>query len=160
MFEKVAQSNARYNAMDRVVVVVHTVKIPVGFGRTAQRSKGRTVFNLVHLKRSVIEFKAENNCLAHALIVAIARLEKDPNYQSYRKGNKICPVVVRLLEATDMDLTNRGGIPELIRFQEHFGDNKIVVYDCLHCDNIIFEGQTWSSKRINLLLMTSTDNIM
>ena len=28
MFEKVAQSNARFNAMDRLVVVVHTVKMP------------------------------------------------------------------------------------------------------------------------------------
>ena len=51
MFEKVAQSNARFNAMDRLIVVVHTVKMPVGFGRTAQRSKGRTVANLAHLKK-------------------------------------------------------------------------------------------------------------
>jgi len=80
MFEKVAKSNDRFNAMDRLIVVVHTVKMPVCFGSTAQRSKGRTVANLAHLKRSVIEVKAENKCLAHALIVAIARLEKDPNY--------------------------------------------------------------------------------
>ena len=80
--------------------------MPVGFGSTAQRSKGRTVANLAHLKRSVIEVKAENNCLAHALIVAIARLEKDPNYQTYRKRNKIRSVVARLLEATGIDLTN------------------------------------------------------
>jgi len=137
--------------MDRLVVVVHTVKMPVGFGRTAQRSKGRTVANLAHLKRSVIEVKAENNSLVHALIVAMARLEKEPNYQSYRKGNKIRPVVARLLEVTDIDLPNGGGIPEHIRFQEHFGDYKIVVYDGLYCDNIIFEGQMGSSKRINLL---------
>ena len=97
MFEKVAQSNARFNAMDRLIVVVHTVKMPVSFGRTAQGSKGRIVANLAHLKRSVIEVKEENNCLAHALIVAIARLEKDPNYQSYRKGNEIRPVVAPLL---------------------------------------------------------------
>jgi len=137
--------------MDRLIVVVHTVKMPVGFVRTAQRIKGRTVANLAHPKRSVIEVKAENNCLAHALIVGIARLEKDPNYQSYRKGNKIRPVVARLLEATGIHLTNGGRIPELVRFQEPFGDYKIVVYDDLHCDNIIFQGQTGSAKRINLL---------
>ena len=72
------------------------------------------------------------------LIVAIARLEKDPNYQSYRKESKIRPVVARLLEATGIDPTDGGGIPELVRFQEHFGDYKIVVYDGLRCDNIIF----------------------
>ena len=78
MFEKVAKSNDRFNAMDRPIVVLHTVKMPVGSGSTAQRNKGRTVANLAHLKRSVIEVRAENNCLAHALIVAIARLEKTP----------------------------------------------------------------------------------
>ena len=46
MFEKVAQSNARFNAIGRLIVVVHTDKMPKGFGRTAQRSKGRTVANL------------------------------------------------------------------------------------------------------------------
>jgi hypothetical protein len=50
MFEIVAESNARFNAMDRLIVVVHTVKMPVGFGRTAQGSKERTVSNLAHLK--------------------------------------------------------------------------------------------------------------
>ena len=139
MFEKVAQSNARFNAKDRLFFVVHTGKMPVGFGHTALRSKGRTLANLAHLKRSVIEVKAENNCLAHALIVAIARLEKYPNYQSYRKGKKIHPVVACLLEATVIDLTNGGGIPELIRFQKNFGYYKIVVYEGLHCDNIIFQ---------------------
>ena len=65
-----------------------------------------------------------------------------------------------LLEATGIVLTNGGEIPELVRFQEQFGDYKIVVYDDLHCDNIIFEGQTESSKRINLLLVTLVVTIM
>jgi len=59
--------------------------------------------------------------------------------------------VARLLEAAGIDLTNGGGIPELIKFQKQFDDYKIVVYDGLHSDNIIFQGQTGSSKRINLL---------
>ena len=32
VFNKVAESNARYNALDKLVVVVHSVKMPVGFG--------------------------------------------------------------------------------------------------------------------------------
>ena len=59
--------------------------------------------------------------------------------------------MARLLEAAGIDLTNGGGIPELIKFQKQFDDYKIVVYDGLHSDNIIFQGQTGSSKRINLL---------
>jgi len=36
VFSKVAQSNARYNAMDRLIVVVNSVRMPVGFGRKCQ----------------------------------------------------------------------------------------------------------------------------
>ena len=102
--------------MDRLVVVIHSVRMPVGFGRTALRNKGRPVANMAHLKSSIIEVKAENSCLAHALIIAIARMNKEPIYQLYRKGNKIRPVVASLLEATGIDLTNGGGIPVPIRF--------------------------------------------
>ena len=88
VFEKVARSNTRFNAMDRLVFVSHSVRMPVGFGRTALRTKGRQLANMAHLKLSIIEVKAENNCLANALIIAIARMNKDPNSQSYRKGYK------------------------------------------------------------------------
>ena len=65
MFEKVAQSNTRFNAMDTLVVIFHSVRMPVGFNGTALRTKGRQLANMAHLKRNIIEFKAENNCLAH-----------------------------------------------------------------------------------------------
>jgi hypothetical protein len=38
VFEKVAQSNARFNALDKLVVVVHSIKLPVEFGRV--KTKG------------------------------------------------------------------------------------------------------------------------
>jgi len=44
VFNKVAQSNARYNALDKLVVVVHSVKMPVGFGRKSVKSKGNGTF--------------------------------------------------------------------------------------------------------------------
>jgi len=129
----------------------HSFRIPVCFGRTALRTKGRSLANMAHLKSSIIEIRAEHNCLAHALITAIAKMNKVSNYQTYRKGNKIRPVVASLLEATCLDLTNGAGIPEIIRFQEHFHEYKIVVYDCLQCDSILFERQVESPERINLL---------
>jgi hypothetical protein len=87
VFSKVAQSNSRYNALDRLIVVIHTVKMPVGFG--GKKSKGRPLAEIVHVKHGIIEVKADENCLAHVLIIAIARLTKDPNYKSYRRGCKI-----------------------------------------------------------------------
>jgi hypothetical protein len=70
VFEKVAQSNARFNALDKLIMVVHSVKMPVAHGRV--KTKGRQLSDMAHLKKSITEVKAEQNCLAHALIIAIA----------------------------------------------------------------------------------------
>jgi hypothetical protein len=106
---------------------------------------------MAHLKRSVIEVKAEDNCLAHALVIAIAKATNDRNYKAYREGRKIRPVVQNLLAMTGIDLTRGAGIPEIERFQEHFGEYKIVVYEGLNCDDIMYEGRVESPTRINLL---------
>jgi hypothetical protein len=52
VFEKVAQSNARFDASDTLVVTVHSVKLPVGYGKLAMKSKGRPLSVLAHLKYS------------------------------------------------------------------------------------------------------------
>ena len=49
VFEKVAQSNARFNALDKLVISVHSVKMPTGHGRIA--TKGRPLESMVHLKK-------------------------------------------------------------------------------------------------------------
>ena len=107
VFDKVSQSNSRFNASDTLTVVAHSVKMPIGFG--VIKHKGITFANMVHLKRSIIEVSAEENCLAHALIIAIARLNNDPNYSSYWRGNKIRPLVKELLDASVIDLKNGAG---------------------------------------------------
>ena len=38
VFENVSQSNSRFNALDTLVVNVHSVRIPVGFGKHAIKS--------------------------------------------------------------------------------------------------------------------------
>jgi hypothetical protein len=39
VFEKVSQSNFRFNALDTLTIEVHSVKMPVGFGRKVLRRK-------------------------------------------------------------------------------------------------------------------------
>jgi len=151
VFEKVSQSNSRFNALDTLFVTAHSVKMSVGFGRCALKSKGRSLSVMAHLKQSIVEVKAEENCLPHALIIAISRLEKDRNYNSYGRYYKIRPAVQKLLKMTGIDLSNGAGIPEIVRFQEHFREYKIVVYQGLSCEDVMFEGQVGSVKRINLL---------
>jgi len=63
VFSKVAQSNARYNAMDRLIFVIHSVKMSVGFGKNAVKSMGRPVSEMAHVKHSIIKVKAATNCL-------------------------------------------------------------------------------------------------
>ena len=89
--------------------------------------------------------------MAHALIIAISRINKDPKYESYCKGYRIRPEVQKLLATTGNNLDRGGGIAELVRFQEHFHEYKIVVYQGQSCDSIMFEGRVQSPKRINLL---------
>jgi len=95
--------------------------------------------------------KAESNCLAHALVNAKAKVDGDPNYNSYRLGRRIGPVVDRLIQTTGIDLSCGGGVPELMRFQDHFKQYRIVVFGGLNCEDIYFDGQGESEKRINLL---------
>jgi hypothetical protein len=105
---------------------------------------------MVHLKRSIVEVRAEENCLAHALVTAMARVTNDPNYQSYRKGRKkILPKDRDILQALGLELS-RGGIPELHAFQRYLSQYRIVVYSGLKCE-IVLDGQVTSPLRINLL---------
>jgi hypothetical protein len=150
VFENMSQSNSRFNALDKLVIEVHSVKMPVGFGRVAIKSKGRPLSVMVHLKGSIVEVKAEKNCLANALITDIAKLTNDSNYKAYRQERMILPVVQQLLETTGINLDNGAGIPELTRFRKHFNDYRIVVYEGLTCDQIMFDGRTDSPKRIHL----------
>ena len=105
---------------------------------------------MVYLKKSIVEVMTEENCLAHALVIAIAKVKNDPNYKVYRQGRKILPEVHELLQASGVDLSRGGGIPELQAFQRHLSHNRIIVYSGLRCD-IMFDGQVTTSQRINLL---------
>jgi len=85
VFEQVSQSNSRFNALDTLVVTVHPVKIPIGFGKHAIKCRGRPLSVMAHLKRSIVEVKTEQKCLAHILVTAIPKGDKDPNYDDFRK---------------------------------------------------------------------------
>jgi len=121
VFEKVSQSTSRFNALDTFVVKVHSVKKPIGYGKHAINSMGRSLSVMSHLKSSIVEVKAEENCLAHALLIAIARVDNDGNYTAYRKGRKIRPVLQALIKETRIDLTSGGGSPNLTDSKNIFG---------------------------------------
>jgi len=57
-------------------------------------------------------------CLAHALIIDMARVNGDPKYASYRDGYGLHKPVEELLKTSGVDLSNCGGFKELQQFQE------------------------------------------
>ena len=81
MFDKVSQSNARFKGTDTLIVTVHSVTMPVGFGGDGMKRKVRPLATMAHLKRSIVEVRPEENRLAHSLVIAIARLNNDRDYK-------------------------------------------------------------------------------
>jgi hypothetical protein len=68
---------------DRIEVHLDHVRVPAGNGRMAEMTKGRSFNVLIAIKKSIVTVKA-TLCLAHALIIAIAKVNNDPKYASYR----------------------------------------------------------------------------
>jgi len=95
--------------------------MPVDFGRVALKIRGRSLSVVAHLKRSIGVVKAEENFVAHALVIAIAMVDNDTNYKAYLQGRKIRSVLETLLQGTDIDLTNGGGSPKLTVSKNIFG---------------------------------------
>jgi hypothetical protein len=81
---RVIQCNARFGLADRLEVHLDHVRMPAGNGGV--KTKGRSLDVMSAIKKSIVRVKAAINCLAYALIIAMARLNGDPKYQSYRDG--------------------------------------------------------------------------
>jgi hypothetical protein len=79
LFEKVVQSNSRFNALDPQSITLHYVKMPIGFGKKLLKTKGNPLEEMAHLESSIVTVNALQNCLAYALIIANAHVDKNPN---------------------------------------------------------------------------------
>ena len=79
--ERVIQSNRDFRLNDTVTVDIIHVEAPQGSGRSK-----RTTLNIseyLRKKGSVITINNNDNlCLARALVVAVAKIEKDPKYKT------------------------------------------------------------------------------
>ena len=72
-------------------------------------------------------------------------------YKSYSNGYGLKNPVEDLLKASGVDLSNGGGLNELEQFQDFLSDYKIVVFDGLSPDRVIFSGNSHSAKILYLL---------
>jgi hypothetical protein len=124
--------------------------MPTGNGKRAEKTKGRSLDVLSAAKMSTVAVKAALLCLAHALIIAMARVNGDPKYNSYRDRYQLGKPVEELLKASGVYLSNGGGLEELQQFQECLSDYRIV-YDGMSHDTLIFSGNSLSDKKLYFL---------
>ena len=125
--EKVVQSNEDFRLNDTVTIDLIHVEMPRGSGR-----RKRTTLNIRdHLKKkqSVILINNKDDlCLARALAVSIARIEKDSRYK--RMLDSLCTVqrerAFDLHEAANVPL-GPCGLNEVDLFQQYLVNYQIIV---------------------------------
>jgi len=113
---KVIKSKARFALTDRLEVNLDHVRMPAGNGRVT--TKGRSLDLLSAIKKSIVTVKTTFLCLAHALIIAMAKVNDDSKYDSYKHRKGLKEPVEKLLKASGVDLSNGGGFKELQQFQQ------------------------------------------
>ena len=86
--------------------------------------------DLLSAIKKTIVVKATFLCLAHALIIAMARVNNDQKYVSYRHGWCLKEPVEELLNASGVDLSNGGGgLKNFNSFNSTFRTTKLL-FDC------------------------------
>ena len=145
----VVQSNARFGLADRIEIHLDHIRMPAGNGGV--KTKGRSLDDMSAIKKSIVSVKAAFNCLAYSLIIAMARLNGVPKYQSYRHGKCLKQPADYLMKASGVDLSNGGGFHENQQFQEHLSDYRIIMYHGLNTGRVMFSGNSLSAKKLLLL---------
>ena len=98
--------------------------------------------------------------LAHALMIAMARVNGDPKYKSYRDGYSLKHPFQDLLSASSVDLTNGGEFKELEQFQNYLSDYKIVVYDGLSPDRVLSVEIPFRTRNCTLYMILDTTIVL
>ena len=96
VLSKVIQSNARFGLTDRLEVYLDHVKIPVGNGKLAEKTTGRSLDVPSGIKQSIVSVNSAYLCLTHALIIVIAQVNVDPKHALYRLGKCIKNMLIFL----------------------------------------------------------------
>ena len=139
--EKVVQSNEEFRLNTTVNIDVIRVEMPHGSGRS-----NRTILNIrdyLKKKGSVITITNKDDlCLARALVVSIARIEKDPRYVRIIKPESAAQRerAFDLHEAANVPL-GACGLKEVGLFQDYLVNYQIIVVSGDQDNAIIYPPQ-------------------
>ena len=127
--EKVVQSNEEFRLNDTVNIDIIRVEMPQGSGRSKVKRQTLNIRDYLAKKSSVIPINNRDNlCLARALVVSIARIEKDPRYVLITQpGNSVQRErAFDLHEAVNVPL-GPCGLREVGLFQDYLVNYQIIV---------------------------------
>ena len=156
--ERVIQSNRDFRLNDTVVVDIIHVEAPQGSGKSK-----RTIFNIkdwLHKKKSIITIQNNDNlCLARALVVAIAKIEKDPRYKDMLKPERRTQEkkARELHEAANVPL-GPCGLPEVELFQKYLTNYEINIVSANHDNSIIYPPQPSTANNVTPIHLYLYDN--
>ena len=151
--ERVIQSNRDFRLNDTVTVDIIRVEAPQGSGRSK-----RTTLNIreyLKKKGSIITINNNDNlCLARALVVAIARIEKDPKYHKIRRSN-LNIQLQRALELHRAANVPPGpcGLDEVKLFQKYLTSYEITVVSGDCNDSIIYPPESIDDNNVTPLYL-------
>ena len=138
--EKVVQSNEEFRLNDTVNIDILRVQIPQGSGKSKVKRQTWDIRDYLRKKSSVICINNKDDlCLARALVVGIARIEKDPRYNSIMDSR--CNVQGRrahdLHQAANVPL-GPCGLKEVALFQDYLVHYQIIVVSGDQNNTIIY----------------------
>ena len=154
--EKVVQSNEEFRLNDTVTIDITHVEMPQGSGRSKLKRTTYDIREYLKKKKSIISINNKDDlCLARALAVSIARIEKDPPYKRIIDSTRNIQRerAFDLHEAANVPL-RPCGLDEVKLFQQHLVNYQITVVSGDHNNAIIYPHEPPSNpnpeKSINL----------
>ena len=137
--EKVVQSNEEFRLNDDVNIDILRVEMPQGSGRSRRATYDLREY--LKKKKSVICINNKDNyCLARALAVSIARIEKDPLYNQIRDSSRHIQFerALALHQAAHVPFDIPCGLKEVDLFQQHLANYQITVVSGDQNNTIIY----------------------
>ena len=156
--ERIIQSNQEFRLNDTVTIDINHVESPVGSGR-----KKRTTYDIddyMNQKNSIVRIRNKDDlCLARALVVARASIEKDPRYKQIRDSRS--PLqrerAFDLHEAANVPL-GPCGLNEVALFQQYLTNYQIMIISGDHDNSIIYPPQSSGTDEKPTLTLYLHDN--
>ena len=138
--ERVIQSNQEFRLNDTVTIDINHVKSPQGSGKNKGKRTTLNIRDHLKEKKSIIRINnTDDFCLARALAVSIARIEKDPKYDQIRKSDRHIQLerALDLHQAANVPL-GPCGIEEVKLFQNYLSNYQIIIVSGAHNNSIIY----------------------